>query len=198
MSPLDAFTKRMFDIVCAFLGLSLLGWLILLAWLAASIDTRNNGFFTQVRVGQNGRLFKVVKIRTMLIKAGLNTSVTTATDERITTLGSMFRKTKIDELPQLFNVLVGQMSFVGPRPDVPGFADKLKGEARLLLTVKPGITGPASLKYKYEEQLLASVEAPETYNRNVLWPDKVKINIEYIKAWTLTKDIQYMIKTLVS
>jgi len=198
VSPLDAFTKRMFDIVCAFLGLSLLGWLILLAWLAASIDTRNNGFFTQVRVGQNGRLFKVVKIRTMLIKAGLNTSVTTATDERITTLGSMFRKTKIDELPQLFNVLVGQMSFVGPRPDVPGFADKLKGEARLLLTVKPGITGPASLKYKYEEQLLASVEAPETYNRNVLWPDKVKINIEYIKAWTLTKDIQYMIKTLVS
>jgi len=127
---------------------------------------------------------------------GVQSTVTTKDDKRITRSGAFFRKTKIDELPQLFNVLFGTMSFVGPRPDVPGFADTLEGEDRVILTLRPGITGPASLKYKDEEALLAKQKDPESYNREVIWPDKVKINKAYIKDWTFKKDIEYLIKTV--
>jgi lipopolysaccharide/colanic/teichoic acid biosynthesis glycosyltransferase len=99
-------------------------------------------------------------------------------------------------LPQLWNVLVGDMSFVGPRPDVEGFADRLEGEERAILSIRPGITGPATLKYHNEEGLLASVEYPEQYNMEVIWPDKVRINLEYIQHWSLRKDIEYIIKTV--
>jgi lipopolysaccharide/colanic/teichoic acid biosynthesis glycosyltransferase len=115
---------------------------------------------------------------------------------RITKNGKFFRDTKIDELPQLFNVLFGTMSFVGPRPDVEGYADKLEGEDRLVLTVRPGITGPASLKYKNEEDILAKVDNPKEYNDKVIWPDKVKINMEYIQNWSLKKDIEYIVKSI--
>ena len=108
----------------------------------------------------------------------------------------IFRKYKIDELPQLINVLKGDMSFVGPRPDVPGYADKLEGEDRIILSIKPGITGPATLKYKNEEEILANVDDPVKYNNQVIWPDKVKINKEYIKNWSLKKDIEYILKTI--
>jgi lipopolysaccharide/colanic/teichoic acid biosynthesis glycosyltransferase len=107
-----------------------------------------------------------------------------------------FRRTKIDELPQLFNVLWGDMSFVGPRPDVPGFADRLEGVDRIILSVRPGITGPASLKYRDEEALLASQEDPERYNREVIWPDKVRINLDYVKHWSFAGDIGYILKTV--
>jgi lipopolysaccharide/colanic/teichoic acid biosynthesis glycosyltransferase len=123
-------------------------------------------------------------------------TVTTANDKRITKSGRFFRKYKIDELPQLINVLKGDMSFVGPRPDVPGYADKLEGEDRIILSIKPGITGPASLKYKNEEEILASEKNPKEYNDKIIWPDKVKINKEYIKNWSLKKDIEYIIKTI--
>jgi lipopolysaccharide/colanic/teichoic acid biosynthesis glycosyltransferase len=123
-------------------------------------------------------------------------TVTTANDKRITKSGRFFRRYKIDELPQLINVLKGDMSFVGPRPDVPGYADKLEGEDRIILTIKPGITGPATLKYKNEEEILAKVEDPVKYNNEVIWPDKVKINKEYIKNWSLKKDIEYILKTI--
>jgi len=119
------------------------------------------------------------------------------TDSRITKSGDFFRNMKIDELPQLFNVLFGTMSFVGPRPDVPGFADKLKGEDRIILSLRPGITGPASLKYRDEESLLAKQKDSERYNRNIIWPDKVEINKIYIKEWSLQKDIEYILKTVV-
>ena len=189
--------KRAFDVVCSFLGLLATGWLILLAWVLATIDTRSNGFFIQERVGRHGVLFKVIKIRTMRPSATLDTTVTTASDPRITPMGRFWRRTKIDELPQLINVLVGHMSFVGPRPDVPGYADALEGEARALLSVRPGITGPASLKYRNEQEILAAQDDPERYNREVIWPDKVRLNLEYIRDWSLLGDIRHIYKTLV-
>jgi lipopolysaccharide/colanic/teichoic acid biosynthesis glycosyltransferase len=126
----------------------------------------------------------------------ISSTVTTANDARITTLGGIFRKLKIDELPQLINVFLGQMSFVGPRPDVPGFADRLQDEERCILSIRPGITGPATLKYRYEEQLLAAQDDPERYNEEVIWPDKVRINLDYIRTWSLAKDIRYIWHTI--
>lgn len=190
--------KRAFDFLLSAFGLSLTCWLILLAWIAASVDTRSNGFFVQQRVGRGGRLFKVVKIKTMRPDARLTTTVTQTGDPRITTLGRFFRKTKIDELPQLWNVLLGDMSFVGPRPDVPGFADKLQGDERAMLSIRPGITGPATLKYRNEEEFLAEADDPEAYNRDVIWPDKVRINLEYIQDWSLMGDLQYIWRTVFS
>ncbi len=194
MNEKDKFIKRVFDFTLALIGLVLTAPVILIAWIIASIETKSNGFFLQKRVGQNGKLFTIIKIKTMYPNKG--STVTTANDNRITNSGRFFRKYKIDELPQLINVLKGDMSFVGPRPDVPGYADKLKGEDRIILSVKPGITGPATLKYKNEEQILAEVDDPVKYNNEVIWPDKVKINKEYIKNWSLKKDIEYIIKTV--
>jgi len=196
LSTGQAVVKRSFDFVVALFGLLVTWWLIFLAWIAASIDTRSNGFFIQKRVGRNGKIFRVVKIKTMCPIASLDTTVTRRGDPRITTLGTFFRRTKIDELPQLLNVLVGDMSFVGPRPDVPGFADKLQGEERGMLSIRPGITGPATLKYRNEEELLATQDAPEAYNHDVIWPDKVQINLEYIRNWSLRRDIHYILATV--
>lgn len=189
--------KRTFDFLCAAGGLLVTFWLIALAWLLASIDTRQNGFFVQQRVGRHGRLFKVIKIRTMRPSVGYTTTVTTEKDPRITPLGRFFRRTKIDELPQLFNVFLGQMSFVGPRPDVPGFADRLEGSERAMLDLRPGITGPATLAYRDEEVLLASQSDPERYNHEVIWPDKVQLNLGYIRNWSLAADLRYIWKTVV-
>ncbi len=178
------------------MGLALTFWLIALAWVLATIDTRQNGFFVQERVGRHGRVFRVVKIRTMRPSRVHTTTVTTGHDPRITPLGRFFRRTKIDELPQLINVLLGQMSFVGPRPDVPGFADALEGEDRLVVSVRPGITGPATLKYRDEESMLAAVEDPEAYNHEVIFPDKVRINREYVQNWSFRKDLGYIWRTV--
>jgi lipopolysaccharide/colanic/teichoic acid biosynthesis glycosyltransferase len=196
LKPSQAAAKRAFDVVGAVVGLMLTGWIIAIAWVLAAIDTRSNGFFVQQRVGHRGRLFNAVKIRTMRSTSETGTSVTTSEDPRITDLGRFWRKTKIDELPQLFNVLLGNMSFVGPRPDVPGFADELSGEDRLVLSVRPGITGPATLIYRNEEELLASVDGPEAYNRDVIWPNKVRLNREYVANWSFVSDIYCIITTL--
>ncbi|MFI9653040.1 sugar transferase [Guyparkeria halopsychrophila] len=193
----QAALKRTFDLVVAGVGLLATFWLILLASLAASIDTRGNGFFTQRRVGKDGRIFTVVKIKTMRPVKNVDTTVTRSGDPRVTPLGRFFRRTKIDELPQLWNVLVGDMSFVGPRPDVPGFADRLEGEERMMLSIRPGITGPATLKYRNEEELLAAASDPEAYNREVIWPDKVCINLEYIRHWSLKTDLANIWRTVV-
>ena len=188
--------KRSFDIILSLIGIGLLWWLIILAWIIASLETRSNGIFMQKRIGREGKPFDVLKIKSMKPIVGVDTTVTTSGDSRITKSGLFFRKTKIDELPQLLNVLFGSMGFVGPRPDVPGFADRLEGEDRVILTIRPGITGPASLKYKDEEEILAKEKDPERYNREVIWPDKVAINKAYIKHWSLKKDIHYIIKTV--
>ena len=192
----QAAIKRSFDFTVALFGLLVTWWLVLVAWIAASIDTRSNGFFIQRRVGRNGKTFRVIKIKTMRPVAEFDTTVTRRGDPRITPLGAFFRRTKIDELPQLWNVLLGQMSFVGPRPDVPGFADTLLGEERAMLSIRPGITGPATLKYRNEEELLAAQDDPEAYNRDVIWPDKVQINLEYIREWSLWNDCCNIFRTV--
>jgi len=127
----------------------------------------------------------------------INTSITCKNDERITNIGSFFRKTKIDELPQLLNVLFGQMSFVGPRPDIVGYADKLKGDDKIILSIRPGITGPASIKYKNEDLILSKYKNFEKYNNEVIWPDKVKINRDYVNQWSFWKDMYYIYLTMV-
>ncbi len=195
MTKKQRIIKRGFDICLATVGIVATLPIISVAWLIAAIETRGNGFFLQKRVGQDGKLFTIIKIKTMYPREE-GTTITTSTDSRITKSGRFFRRYKIDELPQLFNILKGDMSFVGPRPDVPGYADKLQGEDRIILSIKPGITGPATIKYKDEEEILANVENPKEYNDNVIWPDKVKINKDYIKNWSLTKDLYYIFKTL--
>lgn len=192
LSVPQAALKRGFDLAGATIGLGLTGWLIVLAWLVATLDTRTNGFFIQERVGRHGSVFRVVKIRTMRPCNNVGTTVTTKDDPRITRLGRLFRRTKIDELPQLWNVLLGHMSFVGPRPDVPGYADALEGNDRVILCMRPGITGPATLKYRDEERLLGAQADPEAYNREVIYPDKVRLNREYAENWSFRRDLQYI------
>ena len=196
LSARARFVKRTFDIAGSSFGLVLLGWLMLLSALAATIDTRRNGFFVQQRVGRYGKPISVVKIRTMRDVPGLTTTVTASGDPRVTSLGRFLRWTKIDELPQLANVFVGQMSFVGPRPDVVGFADRLRGEDRVILTVRPGITGPATLAFKREEALLAVQADPTAYNRDIIFPEKVRLNREYVVAYRFVGDIACLWHTL--
>jgi len=188
--------KRLFDIFFSFVGLILLLPIIVVSWLVASLDTGSNGFFIQKRVGKNGRLFNLVKIKTMNCIEGVETTVTSSKDARITRSGSFLRRSKLDELPQLWNILIGQMSFVGPRPDVPSYADRLTGKDLIVLSVRPGITGPASLKYKNEEEMLSLQAAPEKYNDEVIWPDKVRINRDYIENYSFCKDLYYIWKTI--
>ena len=191
------FIKRLFDIVGSVFGLSVVLFIIFIAWIVATIETRSNGFFVQQRVGKDSKLFNVIKIKTMKIVKGVETTVTSSNDARITTTGAFFRKTKIDELPQLWNVLVGEMSFVGPRPDVPGYADRLQGEDRIILSIRPGITGPAQLAYKNEEEILANQDDAVKYNDEIIWPNKVRINREYIEGYSLFRDFYYIWKTIV-
>lgn len=189
-------TKRAFDLVVGGVLLVLTAPVALVAIIAARVDTRASGIFRQQRVGRDGELFEVMKIRTMRVSTVHTTTVTTANDARITRLGALLRKGKIDELPNLVNVVRGEMSLVGPRPDVPGYADALEGADRVILTVRPGITGPASVAFRHEEDLLASASDPEAYNRDVIWPEKVRINREYVESWTLMTDVRCLIDTV--
>jgi lipopolysaccharide/colanic/teichoic acid biosynthesis glycosyltransferase len=197
MMSLYKIVKRSFDIFFALFGLVLLSPIILLSYIVAAFETLSNGFFVQQRVGMNGYVFSVVKIKTMKSLAGENSTITSSNDVRITKSGIFFRKTKIDELPQLWNVLIGQMSFVGPRPDVPGYADRLQGKDRVILSVRPGITGPAQLAYKNEEEILAKQDDMVKYNNEVIWPDKVSINIKYTDNPSFFRDLYYIWKTIV-
>lgn len=188
--------KWVFDRVMALVGLVVLS--PLLAVVAILIAIKMPGgpvLFRQKRVGQYGKLFTMVKFRSMTVAHG-GSSISIAGESRITPLGAKLRKYKLDELPELWNVLIGDMSFVGPRPDVPGYADKLVGEDREILQLKPGITGPASLKYRNEEEILASMEDPIRYNDEVIFPDKVRINREYIEEWSFWGDIRIIFKTV--
>lgn len=151
--------------------------------------------FTQKRVGENGKLFTIYKFRTMSVFHS-GSSISVKGENRITSLGAKLRKYKIDELPELWNVLIGDMSFVGPRPDVPGYADNLTGEDRNILKLKPGITCEASLKYANEEELLSLQENPIKYNDEVIFPDKVKMNLDYYRNNNVIKDIRIIFKTI--
>jgi lipopolysaccharide/colanic/teichoic acid biosynthesis glycosyltransferase len=197
MAPWQAFLKRLLDLVAAVIGLFLFGWVILIAALAARISSGGSGFFRQDRIGRHGKTFSILKLRTMRVVGGVHTTATASDDPRITRVGALLRRTKVDELPQLWNVLRGQMSLVGPRPDVPGFADLLEGPDRDILQLRPGITGPASLAFRHEESLLAAAEDPDRYNAEVLFPAKVAINRRYLESYTLRADFVYILATFV-
>lgn len=188
--------KFWFDRIVSFFGLFFL-WPILIV-IALIIRVKMPGgpvIFKQRRVGKDAKLFTMYKFRTMMVIHG-GSSVSVAGESRITPFGAVLRKYKLDELPELWNVLIGDMSFVGPRPDVPGYADKLRGEDRLILKLRPGITGPASIKYRNEEEILALVEDPILYNDEVIYPDKVRINLEYYKHHTFIGDLRYIFETI--
>lgn len=188
--------KVFFDRGVSLFGLFFLFPVLLLVGILIRIKMPDGPvIFTQKRVGQHGRLFTMYKFRSMMINHS-GSSISVQGESRITPLGAKLRKYKLDELPELWNVLIGDMSFVGPRPDVPGYADKLEGENRRVLLLKPGITGPASLKYRNEEELLAQQEDPQKYNDEVLFPDKVRINIEYLDNWSFWNDVKIIIYTI--
>ena len=171
--------KFIFDRIVALIGLLALSPILLITALLVAINMPKGPIiFKQKRIGKNGKLFTMYKFRTMTINHN-GSSISIAGENRITHFGAKLRKYKIDELPELWNVFIGNMSFVGPRPDVPGYADLLKGNDRLILNLRPGITGPASLKYRDEEELLSKVENPKEYNDKIIFPDKVKLNLYY-------------------
>jgi lipopolysaccharide/colanic/teichoic acid biosynthesis glycosyltransferase len=190
--------KHLLDLALASLGLLVLGVPMLFVGLVIVLVDGSPVLFRQHRVGRGARPFVIYKYRTMRNEPQAGTTVTVAGDSRVTWLGKILRRLKIDELPQLINVLKGEMSFVGPRPDVPGYADRLQGEARSILLLRPGITGPATLAFRNEEEVLAKVSDPKTYNDETVFPEKVRLNMEYARAVTLRKDVELILKTIFS
>ena len=188
--------KRTFDLISSFIGIIILMPLLIILGLFVKFSSSGPILFKQQRVGRYGKLFYMIKFRTMFVQQESNSSVSVKGDKRITKIGAFLRKTKLDELPELWNVFIGEMSIVGPRPDVPGFADTLKGDDRKILTLRPGITGPASLKFANEEQLLAKVKDPEEYNRTVIFPEKVRLNLKYYHENNFIIDLRIIFATL--
>jgi lipopolysaccharide/colanic/teichoic acid biosynthesis glycosyltransferase len=178
------FAKRLFDIVFSVLALAILGWALFLGYIIATADTQSNGLFRQKRIGQFAKPFTIFKLRTVHPKTG-----------KVSAIGSFFRKYKIDELPQLLNVLFGNMTLVGPRPDIAGYYDRLEGADRKVLDLKPGITSKASLKYYNEEEILSQQQNPTAYNDQVIFPDKVKMNLDYYDHRSFWGDIRIMWST---
>lgn len=188
--------KRCFDTLVAATALLVIGWLLPpLAWLARR-STGGPGFFRQERVGRDGTSFEILKLRTMRPEGPDGTTVTVAGDPRITKAGAFLRRTKLDELPQLVNVLRGQMSLVGPRPDVADFVDLADPQTRTILSVPPGITGPASLVFRDEEALLGAQADAERYNLESLLPAKARINEHYVHSWRFSRDLRYLLITM--
>jgi lipopolysaccharide/colanic/teichoic acid biosynthesis glycosyltransferase len=188
--------KYIFDRLMALIGLLCLWPVLLVVTIIIWIKMPDGpAIFKQKRVGKDGELFTMFKFRSMSVHHG-GSSVSVAGEARITPLGAVLRKYKLDELPELWNVLIGEMSFVGPRPDVPGYADQLTGDDREVLNLRPGITGPASLKYRDEEELLARQTDPQKYNDEVIFPDKVRINRYYLHHYSFVKDIQMIFCTV--
>jgi lipopolysaccharide/colanic/teichoic acid biosynthesis glycosyltransferase len=190
------FVKYLFDRIFALMGLIITLPLFIILPVIIRIDSKGPVFFVQKRIGKNGRLFTIYKFRSMQLNNATNT-VTSRNDSRITKAGSFLRKWKLDELPELLNILMGDMSFVGPRPDVPGYADKLEGENRKVLLLRPGITGPATLKYLDEEEILSGVSNPQQFNDEIIFPDKIRINMKYLENFSLTGDIKIIFYTLI-
>lgn len=177
-------TKRLFELFFALLCLFLFGVVLIVCLCIATIDTKSVGLFYQKRIGKNGKPFNIYKIKTL----NDATKVPTA-------FGNFLRTFKIDELPQLINILKGDMTFVGPRPDIPGYADKLEGSDRQILQLRPGVTGLASLKYRNEEQLLAHQLHPLAYNDEIIWPDKIRINRWYAQNQSIVMDFKILFHT---
>ncbi len=187
--------KRTFDILLSVFAIFLLFPFFLVVSFLIVIDSGFPIFFLQKRIGRGAKEFNIIKFRTMKTN-NENITITVSDDSRITRIGKYLRKTKIDELPEILNVLFGQMSFVGPRPDVKGYADKLKGANRKILSLRPGITGPASLKYYNEEYILSQKSNPKKYNDEVIFPDKVKINMHYFHNRSFFLDLKIIFATI--
>ena len=179
--------KRIFDFLFSLLVLLFITWFLLICFIISSIETRSFGMFFQKRTGQFGKPFMIYKLKTMH-----------SNSDKITFFGSFFRKYKIDELPQFFNVLIGNMSIVGPRPDIEGYYDKLIGEDRKILQLKPGITSLASIKYRNEDVILEKQHNPLEYNDTIIFPDKVQLNLEYYYNQSFLLDIKIILKTIKS
>ena len=189
--------KRLFDLVCVIPGIIVLAPLFLLIAVWIKLDSAGPVFFRQERVGLNGRLFRILKFRTMVTNAeALGGQLTVGSDRRVTGAGGLLRRYKLDELPQLFNVLVGDMSLVGPRPEVPRYVALYTDEQRQVLRLRPGITDPASIQFRDEAVLLGTAEDPERYYIDVLMPEKIRLNMEYAKRATLWQDILTVFRTL--
>lgn len=185
--------KIIFDYLLAFILLVILFPLLLVLVLLSTISTGEFGVFSQSRVGKDGKFFSIYKIRSMDLQN--EDVITAANDPRITKFGHFIRVTKLDELLQIINILKGDMSFVGPRPDVVGYADQLTGDDKIILSVKPGITGPATLFYRNEEELLEKQEDKTKFNDEVIWPNKVKINRSYLENWSFASDLNILFRT---
>ena len=206
----DMIFKRLFDIIASLFGLLLIWWVYPIVAILIKVKMPGGpAFFCQKRVGRDGKLFTCHKFRTMTVKHS-GSSVSVAGDSRITPLGAKLRHYKIDELPELWDVLIGNMSFVGPRPDVPGYADQLQGEDRVVLKLRPGITGPATLKYRLEDEIISAYVAQRQaegdtrdaqeiaveYNDTVIYPDKVRLNKYYYEHYSFWKDIEMILATV--
>ena len=187
--------KRTFDILASFFGLIILSPLLLVAGLLVRFSSEGPVLFRQERTGRHGIPFTIYKFRTMFVDHG-GSSVSVKGEKSITPIGAVLRKFKIDEFPELWNILIGDMSFVGPRPDMPEYAARLQGKQREILTVRPGLTSPASIKYAREEELLSLVPDPQKHFDEVIWPDKTRMNLEYIKRRTFIGDIVLIFKTV--
>ena len=189
------FLKRVFDIAASAIGLIILSPVLLIIAFLIKLLTPGPVFFLQVRAGRHGAPFKIIKFRTMVVGHS-GSSVSVKGESRITPLGSRLRKYKLDELPELWNILAGHMSFVGPRPDVLEYVNRLNEDERRILDLRPGLTSPASLKYLNEEEILETVPDPIRYFDEVIWPDKMKMNLEYCSSRTFVGDIELIIKTI--
>ena len=189
--------KRLFDITASFFGILILSPLLIFIGLWVGLSSKGGVFYKQIRVGKNNKDFKLYKFRSMRVNADKQGLLTVGSkDSRITKAGYFIRKYKIDELPQLINVLKGDMSFVGPRPEVRRYVDLYSEEQMKVLSVRPGITDPASIKYRNENDLLSSESNPEQYYIQHIMPDKLKINIDYINNRTFIKDIKIIFQTI--
>jgi len=188
--------KRQFDLFMSIIGIFLFVPLFIVIYITSKITMPQGPvIFKQHRIGRHGKLFTLYKFRTMVMEHH-GGSVSVKGENRITSFGRVLRNSKLDELPELWNVLIGDMSFVGPRPDVPGYADKLIGKERDILNLRPGITGPATLKYANEEELLANQNDPKKYNDEIIFPDKVRINLNYLEKQSFIFDLKIIANTI--
>ena len=188
--------KRTMDLLFSILAVIILFPLFFLLSILIKSTSKGPVFFIQERVGKDGKIFKMIKFRSMFVTQESSSTISIKGDIRVTKIGVFLRRYKLDELPELINVLLGHMSLVGPRPDVPGYSDKLVGEDRNILELRPGITGPASLKYSNEEEILAKQKNPKVYNDEVMYPDKVRINLEYYNNQSIWLDIKIIFATI--
>ncbi len=189
--------KYIFDRLFSLVLLVVLSPVMLVVFVLHKIKMPKGKFlYRQTRIGLHGKPFRIFKIRTMAENSEAGGPITTADDARVLPFGKWLRDSKVDTFMELINILIGDMSLVGPRPDVPGYADKLEGDDRVILNMRPGLTGPASIKYRHEERILAEQSDPQRYNDEVIWPDKVEINKKYYENWSVWLDVSILWQTI--